>query len=50
MKKIKLPDDFEKLKDPTIYQTTEILQISPASVFRLCKNGTLERYKVGGST
>lgn len=50
MKNKKLPKDFESMIDPTIDQTEEILQISKASVFRLCKNGVLERYKVGGST
>ena len=43
-----LPIQFEELQDPTIAQAMQILQISEATLWRLCKRGELSKYKVGG--
>ncbi|WP_078453189.1 helix-turn-helix domain-containing protein [Solemya velum gill symbiont] len=43
-----LPEHLQVLQDPTLKQTSEILQVSPATVWRLCKKGILKKYKTGG--
>lgn len=44
-----LPEHFKELQDPTIKQTGQMLQLSDASIWRLCKKGLLEKYKAGNS-
>ena len=42
-----LPPELAELQDPTPEQTQQILQISPATYWRMCKEGLLETYTVG---
>lgn len=43
-------EDLAEMQDFTIKQTGFILQLSEPTIWRLCKKGILEKYKIGNST
>jgi excisionase family DNA binding protein len=44
-----IPVQFAELVDPTVQQTTAILQISAQTCYRMIKRGELDSYLVGTS-